>query len=179
MTDTKSNTVKEQANQFINKMSNDYLVIRNLLGLSCFALAFGLFLSYAFVRGDLVKTAVALMGIVVMFLGSGLILEFILKTVALENNPNVKRFSALFSVNMILGLAVPLFIINMIMWGVVQLFSQITNYGTALCEIRQSFVRFYYYNGIFFTVNEFIKLVVVTSFFVFVFGALVERYWKK
>ncbi|MEO6729285.1 MAG: hypothetical protein ABIM99_05155 [Candidatus Dojkabacteria bacterium] len=176
---TSTSTIKLKAKKFILKIGNDYLVVRNLLGLTCFALAFGLFISYAYVRGDIAKTLVAIMGLVIVFLSLGIILEFILKTVAMENNPNVKRFSALLSVNMLLGLAAPLFIFNMILWGVVELFSQMHYYGTVLCQIRVGFINFYYYNAIFFQVNNFIKIVIVAAFFMFVVGGFVERYWKK
>lgn len=176
---SKASNLRIKAKRVINKIGNDYLVVRNLLGLACFALAFGLFISYAYVRGDIVKTIVALMGLVILFLALGLVLEFILKTVALENSPNVKRFSAILSVNMLLGLAAPLFIFNMVLWGVVELFSQMHNYGTVLCQIRFGLVNFYYYNAIFFQVNSFIKLVIVSAFIMFIVGGFVERYWKK
>jgi len=179
MAESQTSNLKLKARKVISKIGNDYLVVRNLLGLGCFALAFGLFISYAYVRGDIVKTLVALMGIVILFLALGLVLEFILKTVALENNPNVKRFSAILSVNMLLGLAAPLFIFNMILWGVVELFAQMHNYGTVLCQIRFGLVNFYYYNSIFFQINSFLKLVVVAAFVTFIVGGFVERYWKK
>src|SRR6185369_13975487 len=177
MAEPQTSNLKLKAKKVISKIGNDYLVVRNLLGLSCFALAFGLFISYAYVRGDIVKTLVALMGVVIVFLSLGLVLEFIMKTVALENNPNVKRFSAILSVNMLLGLAAPLFIFNMILWGVIELFAQMHNYGTVLCQIRFGIVNFYYYNSIFFQVNNFIKIVVVAAFIMFIVGGFVERYW--
>ena len=179
MAEQVSSNLKSRAKRIITKIGNDYLVVRNLLGLTCFALAFGLFLSYAYVRGDLVKTFVALMGIVVLFLCVGIILEFIVKTVALQNNVNIKRFSAILSVNLLLGLAAPLFILNMILWGVIQLFSEMSYYGTVLCQIRIGIVNFYYYNSLFFQVNNFIKLVIVTSFLLFIVGGFVERLWRK
>ncbi|MFS8131212.1 MAG: hypothetical protein ACMG57_04490 [Candidatus Dojkabacteria bacterium] len=179
MAEQQNSDLRSKAKKVIGKIGNDYLVVRNLLGLSCFALAFGLFISYAYVRGDIVKTLVALMGLVVVFLSLGLVLEFIMKTVALENNPAVKRFSAILSINMLLGLAAPLFIFNMIMWGVIQLFAQMHYYGTVLCQIRMGIVNFYYYNSVFFQVNSFIKLIVVAAFAMFIVGGFVERYWKK
>lgn len=179
MAESQTSNLRTRAQRVIKRVSSDYLVVRNLLGLSCFALAFGLFISYAYGKGDIVKTIVALMGIVIVFLSLGLILEFVLKTVALQNNLNVKRFSAILSVNMLLGLAAPLFILNMVLWGVIELFAQMHYYGTVLCQIRFGLVNFYYYNAVFFQVNNFIKIVVVTSFLLFIVGGFVERYWKK
>lgn len=179
MADQPTSDLKARAKSVIVKVSNEYLVVRNLLGLACFSLAFGLFISYAYVRGDIVKTIVALMGIVIIALCLGIVLEFIIKTVALQNNPNVKRFSAILSVNLLLGLAAPLFIFNLVMWGVMDLFASMHNYGSVLCQIRFGIVNFYWNNAVYFQVNNFMKIVVVTAFVMFIVGGFIERYWKK
>jgi hypothetical protein len=175
----KQETAKERAIRFASRFQNNYLVIRSLIALFFFVIAFGLFYSLAVIEGDLIKTLVAIYGVLVLLLCHGVILEYAIKTIALQNNENVNRFTAILAINTALGLAMPIWLMNLVLNSVIQLMDMMTYYGTYLCEVRVGIIRYYYANDVYYMLQKLSWQLLTASILIFVLGGIIERYFIR
>lgn len=175
----KSESSKEKASKFISRFSNTYVVLRSFFGLLFFSIAFGLFYSFAIKEGDIVKILVAFFGIVIILLCHLVILEYFIKTIALQNNEEIKRFTAILSVNTAIGLALPIWLMSLVLNSVMKLLDTMTYANTFWCEIRVGIVRYFFRNDVYFMLQNLAWALVVGAIAIFILGGIVERYFSR
>jgi hypothetical protein len=158
----------------VKRLDNSYLVVKNFFALSFIFLA-ALILSAIDKRSETAKIFLMIFFGFVILLSVALIIEFIIKTVRLQNEPQVKRYSALVSLNSIFGLILPMFYINLLLSKVMLYASWLENRGTFFCKIRCSIVDFYYDYGIYWQMHKIIFYTALISITLFLWGGLFEK----
>ncbi len=169
---------RKQLQRKIYKLDNKYLVVRNFIGLCFFFLA-ALILSPLNRDTDLAKLLLVLFNGVVILLSLGLMAEFVLRTLWLQNEPKVNRYSAIVSLNSFFGLVLPLTFINILLHKTVFYLGHMNNYKTIFCELRSTFVDFYYDNNVYHFIYRLIFWLVIMAFALFLFGGAVEKIFKN
>lgn len=169
-----------RSNSVSKKVFDDIFVTRTFIGVTFFFLALIVFSPLINRDSDLLKILVSLYGFLVIALILGLFYELIKKTVWLQRVESYKgNFATLFSVNLFLGLVMPLIYLNVVLEIIVRAFSLIPSYGTILCEIRMAFVRFYYSNGIPFQMGQLTYWLIIMVAVLFIFGNFFEKLYRR
>ena len=171
-------TIVETPKKVVNRFSNRFIVFRSFLGLSLLVLAYFFFSPLLRVQSDWALLFLAMFGIFVLVLIGLLIFEYIVKVVKIQN-ANVQNYSALVSINTLIGLIIPLFYANLVFSTVIRAFAGMMNYQTFLCEIRYTIVNYYYWNNIYLQINQFLYLLVILVVLLFIFGGFIEHLWRR
>lgn len=158
----------------ITKLNNKYLVIKNFIALVFFVLA-ALVMSPVARESDGLKLFLVLVYSLVIILSMLLITEFIIRTIRLQNESQVKRYSAIVSLNSLFGLVFPLWIANYFFMRIIELLSRMHNYNTFICEIRLAIADFYYSTDIYQFTNQLVLAIAIIAFATFFFGGVWER----
>lgn len=158
----------------ISRLNNRYLVVKDFIAFLFFVLA-GFVMSPVARDSEAMKLFMVLVYSLISFLGLLLITEFIVRTLRLQSETKVKRYSAIVSLNSIFGLVLPLWFVNYFVMRAIELMSRMGNYSTFICEIRLAFVDFYYSTDIYQLVNSVILASMVIAIAAFIFGGIWER----
>jgi hypothetical protein len=161
----------------ITKLNNKYLVIKNFVALVFFVLA-ALVMSPVARESDGLKVFLVIVYGLVIILSLLLITEFIVRTIRLQNETRVKRYSAIVSLNSLFGLVFPLWFANYFLMRIIELFSRMQNYNTLLCETRFAVADFYYSTDVYQFVNQLVLAVTIIAFATFFFGGVFERGYR-
>ncbi len=171
--------VRTRIKRAFDRKGSDLIVIAGPVSLGFFTLAFLIFLPLLRRDYDWLRALIVLYGAFVVLWAWMVIYEFLVKGSRLLANKRVHNYSQLAALNTILGLAFPLFVLNSVKAIVVNTLSEFTYFGTAICEIRLSLVRFYYASNIYEQINSVIFWIVVLSLVLLIIGGLFERVFKK
>lgn len=158
----------------ISRLNNRYLVVKDFIAFMFFVLA-GFVMSPVAMDSEAMKLFMTFVYLLISGLGLLLIIEFVIRTLRLQAETRVKRYSAIVSLNSIFGLALPLWFINYFVMRAIELMSRMKNYTTFICEIRLAFVDFYYSTDIYQLVNNVILATMVIAVAAFIFGGILER----
>lgn len=170
--------VVDAPKRMIDRFSNRYIVFRSFLGLSLLVLAYFFFTPLLRVHSDWALLFLAVAGIFVLVMIGLLIFEYIVKVVRIQNS-NARNYSALVSINTLLGLIIPLFYANLVLSTVIRSLGGMMNYQTFLCEIRYTIVNYYYWNNIYFQINQFIYWLFLLVILLFIVGGFIEHLWRR
>lgn len=163
---------------FMEKFSKRYLIFRSFFGLSFLTLAYLFFSPVVRLNSDLARLFLVIFGSIVLLMCLFMFFEYIIKTVRLQNS-NTNNYSALLAVNTFTGLIIPLLYVNLILSTIMKALGSMNNYGTFLCHIRNTIVNFYYWNNIYFLINQLVGILIVSALFLFIFGGFIERLYKR
>lgn len=176
----KKKTNKEKLMDKLDKLDNDYLVFKNFVAITFFLLAFFV-LTPLYRQGDFSNWLLVILGFIVIALNKVLIIEFIIKTLRLQTDPDVKRYSAVVSLNSIFGLALPIFYINVVLARIVNVFFfQMQDTGTIFCEFRRWLSYFLYREvGLYEKLDSLAFSLIFAAFILFLFGGAFEKMHRK
>lgn len=169
-----SKNTKQLINEKISRLNNRYLVIKNFIAL------FFVFLGFAVLyplntEGDATRAILIIIATFVLISCLALIGEFAIKTLRLQVDPEVKRFSGIVSLNGLFGLVAPLFLLNIVLRKIMIMLSEMTHNGSALCRFRFDLIDFYKFNDTYFMLNQLIFYIVLILIAFFLFGGMMER----
>lgn len=162
-----------------HRMFNYFINAKQTVGLSFLFLAFSIFALVAYEGGDAGRIIVMIYGAIVVLMGFASLLSYVRKTVDLQNDVKVARYVAINSINTFVGLLIPLFLLNETVRVLINLASQLTNFGTFFCTIRCSVVQYYWQSDIYNNVNTLIFWALVILVGYWLVGGFVERYLQK
>jgi hypothetical protein len=171
--------LRTRAKRIFNRSGSEFIAFESFVSLIFFTLAFFVFLPLLRREGDLLKLLVLVYGLFVVIWGFSTIYDYLVKSSRLGVNTKLNNYSLIAGINTIIGLAIPLFVINSVTSILMHTLSTFENMGTALCEIRTSFVRFYYAANTYNQVSSLIFWVMVFALGLIVLGGLVERISKR
>ncbi len=158
----------------IEKLSNKYLVVKNFVAVMLFVIALWL-LSPLSTQSELAKLLLMIYSIIVLGLITLLIMELIVKTVQLQNEKEIKRYSAVVSLNSFFGLVFPLYFANIVLSKAVMYAGLLHDYDTIFCKLRYSLVNFYYSTQVYWKIEQIIFWVALLSIALFFFGGVIEK----
>ncbi len=162
-----------------HRMFNNFIGVKQTVGLMFLFLAFSVFSMVAYSGGDAGRIIVMIYGFIVLVMGVASLVGYVGRTVALQNDKTVARYVAINSVNTFVGLLIPLFLINEVVRMMINLAAQLTNYGTLFCHIRCTVVDYYWKSDIYNNVNTLLFWGVVILLGYWLIGGLVERFMEK
>jgi len=171
--------LRTRAKNVLNKKGSEYIVLESVISLIFFTMAFFVFLPLLRRDSDLLRLLIVVYGSFVILWGFSTIYDYLVKSSRLLVNTQVRNYSLIASLNAIVGLAIPLFIINSLLSIVVHTLVTMTNWGSALCEIRMSFVRFYNASNAYNQMNSLIFWILVFALGLMILGGLYERVNRK
>ncbi len=171
--------VRTRAKRMLTRRGSEYIVLESVVSLVFFTLAFFVFLPLLRRDSNFLRVLIAVYGFFVIVWAVSTIYDYLVKSSRLMANKAIHNYSLLAGLNTIFGLALPLFIINSVTSIVVHTLGAMTNFGTALCEIRMSFVRFYQASNAYNQMTSLIFWVLVFSLGLMILGGLIERSTRK
>jgi len=171
--------VRTRTKRLFARKGSEYIVLESVVSLVFFTLAFFVFLPLLRRDSNALRLLIVVYGFFVIVWGFSTIYDYLVKSSRLMANKTIHNFSLLTAVNSIVGLALPLFIINSVTSIVVHTLGAMTNWGTALCEIRMSFVRFYHASNIYNQTSSLVFWILVFSLGLLILGGVVERSTRK
>lgn len=167
--------VRTRAKRVFARRGSEYMVLESVVSLVFFTLAFLVFIPLLRRGSDFFKLLIVVYGFFVIVWALGAVYEYLVKSSRLLVNKKIENYSILSALNAILGLAFPLFVINSVSSIVVSTLGSMADWGTALCEIRFSFVRFYQSTNIYNQVESLVFWIVVLALGVLIVGGIFER----
>lgn len=171
--------IRTRARKAFARQGSEYIVLESAVSLSFFTLAFFVFLPLLRRNSDLLRLLIVIYGLFVVIWGFSTIYDYLIKSSRLLANKQITNYTLLSGLNAIVGLALPLFIINSVTSIVVHTLGSMTNWGTAFCEIRMSFVRFYQASNAYNQVSSLTFWVLVFALGLMILGGVVERFSRK
>lgn len=170
--------LRTRARKLLYKKGSEFIVFESALSLVFFTLAFLVFVPLLRRDSDLLKALIVVYGVFVLLWALSTIYDYLVKSSRLLANKTIHNYSLLSAVNSIIGLALPLFVLNSVSYIVMNTLSSMQYYG-AICEIRMSLVRFYGASNIYNQMNSLIFWVLVFSLGLMILGGLLERLNRK
>lgn len=170
--------LRTRTQKALKRNGSDYIVISNFLSLLFFGMAFIVFLPLLKRNSDLLRLLVLMYGMFIILWALGVIYDYLIKSSRLIVNTKISNYAVLSAVNTIIGLAFPLFLINLVLATLVSTLASFRYTGTAICELRTVIVRLYNSSNIYPQVASLVFWIVVLSFIVLIFGSLLERLVK-
>lgn len=171
----KAETSRATTSKLFAVITHDYLVLKNLLAALLIFCAF-LIVYPVVIRHDWPAiTLLILGGIVLLGLLAALIHEFILKVARIQQQ-GLHRYSLFVSLNTVLGLTIPLVLINIVLRKLIFLMRAIPNYDTWICDMRFDIIRYYFRSMVSAQISELAFYTAVIAIALFVFGGLFERH---
>lgn len=175
----RATVLKNRTGRLRTRLFNKYSVFKNFLALSLLFLSY-LFLSRALrVDSDLARLALVVYASIVAVLALVLIVEFFVKTVRLQNDPRIVRYTALVSFNGFFGLVLPAMMFNFLLAHIMRMLAWMGNYNTIWCELRRGLVSYYYRNDIYWQIASLIGITLVILVALFIWGGALERMHRK
>lgn len=171
--------LRTRTKKVLYRKGSEFIVLESAVSLVFFTMAFFVFLPLLRRESDLLRMLIVLYGSFVLVWGFSTIYDYLIKASRLLTNNTIKNYSLIAGLNAIAGLAIPMFILNSVMSVVVHTLGAINNWGTAFCEIRLSFVRFYNASNIYNQVSSLTFWVLVFALALIVLGGLLERVNRK
>ncbi len=171
--------VRNRAAHTFRKVGYEYFVFRSFISLSFFFAAFLVFTPLLRQDSDLIRSALALYGILVLVLCVSLIYETLVKVVRAQRNSTLPSYSVVTSINLFFGFTMGMFIFNQVLSIVVNCLAQMRYYGTFLCEIRIQLVDYYNDWHIYFTISQLVFWSLILTVVLLTFGGLIERVFSR
>lgn len=171
--------LRTRTKKVLYRKGSEFIVLESLISLVFFTMAFLVFLPLLRRDSDSLRMLIVLYGTFVVVWGLSTMYDYIVKSSRLLVNNSIKNYSLIAGLNAIAGLAIPLFIINSVVSIMVHTLASMNNWGTAFCEIRLSFVRFYNAANVYNQVSSLTFWVLVFALGLIVLGGLVERINRK
>ncbi len=155
-----------------------YMVLVGFIGLTFFFFSTLVF-SPLHERSDFARAVLVVYGVFVVALCFGLIFEFVSKTIALQKETKIARYSAVVSLNAIIGFILPMFYMNVVLANVMRYLTMFPHRGTFWCEIRGSVINFYKMYGIYEINSQIIFWSIIIVITLFLWGGLLERLYNR
>lgn len=171
--------LRTRARRLFARKGSEYIVFESAVSLVFFTLAFLVFVPLLRRDSAILDLLVVIYGAFVIVWAFSTIYDYLIKASRLLINRQVANYSLLSALNTVLGLALPLFVINSVSYIVMNTLGGMPHMGSALCEIRMSFVRFYNAANIYNQLNSLVFWTLVFSLGLLVLGGLVERMNRK
>src|SRR5688572_16641095 len=112
--------LRTRVKKIFARKGSDLIVVDSLFSLSFFTLAFLVFLPLTNRNSDWLRLMVAVYGVFVLIWCGAVVYDYIVKSSRLIENRNLNNYSILAALNTILGLALPLFVINTITLSIIK-----------------------------------------------------------
>ncbi len=171
--------VRTRTKRLFARKGSEYIVLESVVSLTFFTLAFFVFLPLLKRDSNALRLLIVVYGSFVILWGFSTIYDYLVKSSRLMANKVIHNYSLVAGLNTIVGLALPLFVINSVTSIVVHTLAAMTNWGTAICEIRMSFVRFYQASNAYNQMSSLIFWVLVFALGLMILGGVVERSTRK
>lgn len=171
--------LRTRTKRVLLRKGSEYIVLESVVSLVFFALAFFVFLPLLNRDSDLLRMLIVLYGFFVVLWGFSTIYDYLVKSSRLLANNAIRNYSLIAGLNAVVGLALPIFILNSVVSIIVHTLAAMQNWGTAFCEIRLSFVNFYNASNIYNQVSSLTFWVLVFALGLIILGGLFERVNRK
>lgn len=165
---------------YIQLAENRYLVLRDFIALTFFVAA--LYVMAPLAReSQATRVMLSIYGAVVILISLWLIITFVVKTVRLQADPKIKRYSALVSLNSFFGLSMPILFINLVLFKVVGGFLFfMPKTGSIFCQFRHWLYDFLYRDiHIYQKLDQLFMFTVLLAVAVFMIGGVWEKTNRK
>lgn len=171
--------IRTRAKKVFERRGSEYVVLESSISMVFFTLAFLVFLPLLNRDSDALRVLIVVYGLFVIVWALITVYDYLVKSSRLLANTKVHNYSIIAGLNAILGLALPVFVINSVASIIAHTLGAMNTWGTAICEIRMSFVRFYNASNFYNQGSSLVFWIVVFAFGLITVGALLERISKS
>lgn len=159
--------VRSAPSKFASRRSesgaNEIIVFRGLISLIFFFTAFIIFSPFLSRNETWIRLIALAYGFFVLLFILVIVRDFFRKFLLIQNISDVKTYPIYLFLNFWTGLIIPAAIFNEVLLSLIRSLSEIPHLGTTLCDIRMSFVSYYYSAHVYWYMHRGILIIAFVS----------------